>query len=75
MWKRMLGVMKNNNLLCEYSANSATTTIKSLYAVINMRIETDNEHVHTNIYEHILISSSSSPSTIIIIILLDVTLS
>ena len=36
---------------------------KSLYAVINMTIETDNEHIHTYIYEHIHISSSSSSSS------------
>ena len=48
----MMSVMKNNNLLYEYAANSATN-YKSLYAVINMTIVTDNEHIHTYIYQHI----------------------
>ena len=36
-------MMISNNLKYEYAANSATT----LYAVINMAMEIDNEHMHT----------------------------
>jgi len=43
----MMCVMKNNNPLYEYAANSATTTINHyMLYVINMAIETDYEHIH-----------------------------
>ena len=60
----MMSVMKNNNLLHEYAANSATTSIN--HYIINMTIETDNEHIKHHQHHNSLSYSTIIKITIII---------